>query len=352
MSSPMVLALAGLSALILTLGFIAYLLIRYTPIVGRIFEEKPLFMPLRVAPTPGGENVRFRTRDGLELAGTYYQRRTDTRTGVLVFCHEFLGDRQSVLPYIDVLRDEGYDLFAFDFRNHGESEAEAGYEPLQWVSNREVRDLRAAIAFLRSRPDADPAGVGLFGVSRGGSAALCVAGKDSEVWGVITDGAFPTRGTMAAYIQRWAQIYVGDRPYADWIPRWLYDFISWAGRVRTQYRRGCRFPDVERAVSRLGPRPWLMIHGEKDAYIPPAIAQTLFAEAPSGGKELWIVPGAKHNRCRETDPAGYRDHVIAFIRRSGPRRPVEPALSSLESVVTPPPPLPVPAPISSPLPQG
>ena len=41
------------------------------------------------------------------------------------------------------------------------------YAPLQWATDYEVRDLRAALAWLRNRPDHDPAGFGLVGVSRG-----------------------------------------------------------------------------------------------------------------------------------------------------------------------------------------
>ena len=324
MSSLAVLALTGAVVLAVILAFTVYVLIRYTPAVGRVFGEAPLFMPMRITPQPGGEDVRFPTRDGLELAGTYYPARTPTRAGVIVFCHEFLGDRYSVGPYAEALRDEGFDLFAFDFRHHGQSGKEAGYEPMQWVSNREVRDLRAAMAYLRSRPDADPAGVGLFGVSRGGAAALCVAGRDSSVWGVATDGAFPTKGTVSAYIQRFGQIFIGDKFYAKWLPRWLYDMVSWTGRVRIELERGCRYEDVEGAVRRLGPRPWLLIHGEKDAYIPTNIARRLFAEARPDGKEMWIVPKAKHNRCREIDPAAYRDRLCGFFRRIAPRRATKP----------------------------
>ncbi len=43
---------------------------------------------------------------------------------------------------------------------------------MQWTTDHEVRDLRAALAYLRTRPDHDPAGFGLFGVSRGGTTAL------------------------------------------------------------------------------------------------------------------------------------------------------------------------------------
>ena len=171
-----------------------------------------MFLPLRVARIEGGDDVRFRTGDGFELVGTYLKARTPRRSGVMVFCHEYLSDRWGALPYVDHLRDLGFDLFSFDFRNHGESQVDPAYHPLQWVTDRELTDLEAALAYLRTRTDADPAGVGLFGVSRGGGTALCVAGRDPKVWGVVTDGAFPTRGTMLPYILRWGRALRRHRP--------------------------------------------------------------------------------------------------------------------------------------------
>jgi hypothetical protein len=67
-----------------------------------------------------------------------------------------------------------------------------------------------------------------------------------------------------------------------------------------------------------------MIHGEKDAYIVPAIARSLFACAREP-KELWIVPKAKHNRCRDLAPDEYSERVAGFLRRYAPRRELQPA---------------------------
>jgi pimeloyl-ACP methyl ester carboxylesterase len=316
LTPAIILAVAGIGLV----AFMIYVWIRYSPIIGRIFEETPVFLPLRVTPEPGGEEVRFTTPDGLTLEGTYYAARTPQRAGVVVFCHEFLGDRWSFQPYTDELRDLGFDLFTFDFRNHGTSAVDSRYKPLQWVSDLELVDLRAAIDHLRSRPDRDPAGVGLFGISRGGGAALCVAAQDPSIWGVVTDGAFPTRGTMLAYILRWAEIYVGSETLWRRMPIWMFAFAGWAGRMSSQARLGRQYPDMERAVGRLAPRPWLMIHGEKDAYIRPEIAEELFVRAREP-KDLWIVPGAKHNRCRELEPDVYRLRIVDFFRRYAPRRP-------------------------------
>jgi pimeloyl-ACP methyl ester carboxylesterase len=316
------------------IAFLFYLAIKYTPKIVRIFEEQPVFMPLRVSPVPADETVEFPAGDGLLLTGSYFRRRRGDLKGKFVFCHEFLSDRFSFYPYIDQLRDLGYDIFTFDFRNHGSSQTDTTYNPMQWTSDREVTDLSAALAYLRSRPDHDPAGFGLFGVSRGGTTALIEAAHEPDVWGVVTDGAFPTRGTMVAYIHRWAEIYVSES-LLRLVPAWLYSLLAWVSRRLSSRRMNCRFLNVEAAVAKLAPRPWLMIHGQRDAYIPPEIALRLF-EFGSGPKDVWVVPEAKHNRCRECEPEAYNIHLLSFLERYAPRRPLSPVLSQAESEQTPP----------------
>jgi fermentation-respiration switch protein FrsA (DUF1100 family) len=187
-----------------------------------------------------------------------------------------------------------------------------------------VTDLRAALAYLRSRPDHDPAGFGLFGVSRGGTTALLVAAAEPDVWGVITDGAFPTRGTMVAYMKRWAEVFVTSQILKKLIPYKLYGSLAWLGKRQSEHRRRCRFPSVEAAVKRIGPRPWLLIHGQRDSYIVPQIVEDLFAKARDP-KEIWLVPDAKHNRCLEREPEAYAAHLLDFYDRYAPRRLASPA---------------------------
>ena len=106
---------------------------------------------------------------------------------------------------------------------------------------------------------------------------------------------------------------------AGLIPMWLFGFLAWTGRRGTERSLDCRFPSVEAAVARLAPRPWLMIHGERDTYIGPEIARNLFDHGEDP-KELWLVPDAKHNRCRETAPDAYAAQAPRFSRtiRSAP----------------------------------
>nr|WP_303652493.1 alpha/beta fold hydrolase [Paludisphaera mucosa] len=302
-------------------GFLVATIWLYCPVIRRIFEDRPVFQPLKVKPDDLGEPAAFASSDGLTLRGSYFKARTDARVGVLVFCHEFLSDRWSYAPYLDHLRDRGFDVFSFDFRSHGASAVDPAYEPLQYASNHEVDDLRSALAYLRSRPDRDLSGYGLFGVSRGGGAALLVAADEPDVWGVVTDGAFPTRGTMTSYIVRWAEIYVRCRWFLALVPRFIFATLGDVARAGTERTRNCHYPSVERAVARLTPRPWLQIHGQRDVYIGTDIAHEFFARAREP-KEQWMVADAKHNRCRESAPEAYAWRLGAYVDRHAPRRPL------------------------------
>jgi len=135
------------------------------------------------------------------------------------------------------------------------------------------------------------------------------------------------------FITRWAEIYVGTGHFWKLMPQALFEFLCWCSRVRTQIKLKCRYPSLERAARKLSPRPWMMIHGQKDAYISVEVARKLFNLAGEP-KNFWIVPGAKHNRCREKDPALYAARVSAFIAEYAPRRPL-PAAEPEPEPVTP-----------------
>ena len=99
---------------------------------------------------------------------------------VVLFCHEYRADRWLCEQYVGYLRDRGFDIFTFDFCNHGQSEEISGYHPMHWTTQHEVDDVTAALHYLKSRPDIEGVGIGLFGVSRGGGAGIIAAANDPQ----------------------------------------------------------------------------------------------------------------------------------------------------------------------------
>src|SRR5207248_1416848 len=83
-----------------------------------------------------------------------------------------------------------FDVLAFDFRAHGESQGDhttVGYD--------EARDVDAAVSFAAQR---DPQNVALLGLSMGGAAGLNAAPDLPAVRAVVTDSAFATLDDIAA----------------------------------------------------------------------------------------------------------------------------------------------------------
>ncbi|MFM1801368.1 MAG: hypothetical protein RJA81_720, partial [Planctomycetota bacterium] len=192
-------------------------------------SEQPMFLALRIAPCEDGTCVRFSTRDGKLLQGTYFHSKASEKLGTVVFSHEFLANRWSFQVYADGLRESGFDIFAFDFRNHGDSDVDTSHPSLPWLTDREYMDLEAALDYLCSRPDYDGKGFALFGVSRGGSTSLAMASKRADVWAVITDGAFPTIGTLIPYMSRFAALYVRLGFIVERFPRFMFRFVAYRG---------------------------------------------------------------------------------------------------------------------------
>src|SRR4051794_19347013 len=238
-------------------GLHVYLRRKYLHLMVRIFQEKPLFVVPRGSPLPEAEDVRFPTSGGLALRGCYL-RTPHPRRGVILFGLEFGSNRWSCRPYCDYLVDSGFDVFAFESRNQGASDRQPGYEPLQWVTDYELRDTLAALAYLKGRGDADPRGVGLFGISKGAGAGLLAAARDPYVRCCVTDGVFATYTTLVPYMRQWFRIYYHGETLRGVVPMCYFGLIGLTALRQIERERHCRFPHLETSLPRLAPRPLLM----------------------------------------------------------------------------------------------
>lgn len=294
----------------LTLGLHLAARLFYVPGAAKIFGHTPWLPSDWREPLEEGEAVEVPTADGTRLRGTYLKTTAAQRRGVVVCCHEFNGDRWNMLPYADGLRRRGFDLFLFDFRNHGASDRTAGYEPTPWVTTYEVADIRAVIDYLVMREDAPSQGVGLFGVGRGSMVALCAA-EDARVKALVVDGAYPTERIQ---IHSLRMILARSMPWSGWLFRVpeiaLEPLARWV-RLIVGWRRHCRFVSVQQAARRVR-LPVLMIHGQCDPHVAVDLVFDLRDAMPVPAR-LWIVAGAKHTGSIRVAPEEYHQRVYQFF---------------------------------------
>jgi pimeloyl-ACP methyl ester carboxylesterase len=238
------------------------------------------------------------------------------RRGLILFAHEFRSDMHSCARYCYPFQQAGYDVFTFDFRGHGQSANTPDYEPRQWVSNREIDDVRGAAAYLGNwlQRHGYPRRIGVFGISRGACAAILAALENPDIRVIVSDGAFSTDRTIEYFMKRWAYIFAKVRIlYENHHPA-FWKFLRWCMMFFARREFGCTFPSVRKAIQHMTPRPMLFIHGEKDSYLPVEQTRLLYALAPQP-KQLWIASGARHNQAVTLHPELYARLTVGFFDR-------------------------------------
>jgi len=301
--------IAGIALFVV--GFWMYVVVRYMPIIVNIFEEGQILRPPPAGERLEGEEVKFKATDGTPLTGMFIKGAKGNGKTIL-FCHEYGADMHSLSKYGKFLVERGFNLFAFDFRGHGASPETDGYEPRQWVTDKEIKDTLGAIEYLKTRPDVDSANLGIFGVSRGAGSSICVASQCDAVKSVVVDSAFSTELTLEKYMKKWVCIYAGPRIVYSNLPDWFWALLGLVCRRRVQKRLKCTYPSVESCTRRIAPKPLYMIYGAKDTYVGMPQAKDLFRRA-GGPKQLWIVPHARHNESATVAPDEYAKNVAEFF---------------------------------------
>ena len=304
----MIWAIVGLSVLVLADAVIQWNAVR---VVLALIENSPPFRVESLPPDPDAEPFSVRTRDGITLRGCLYRHTEQTPRGLIVFCPEFASNHRSAMLYCSALSRAGFHVLTFDFRNHGDSDSMPGYEPLHWLTKYEVLDLNAIVDHVYSRPDLNELPLGLFGISRGGGAALYVAARRPEVLQVATEGAFTTDMLMMSHARHFIPIIV-PALVAKIIPDWHIKVTVAVARWISQRRRHCHYVQLERVLPKLANKPALIIAGQRDTYVLADVAQGL-VRLIGQPQALWTVAKAKHNLARSVNPAEYDRRLVEFF---------------------------------------
>ena len=277
-----------------------------------IFEHRPPIGAELFPPQPAAESVTIVTSDGMSLAGNLLATPCSSPQGVILFCHELDSNRWSAAFYCEGLLKAGFHVLTFDFRNQGDSQSFPGYHPLHWPSVLEVEDVHAAIAFINSRSDLNRLPLGVFGVSRGASIALAASAECDCVRRVVSDGAYCCDEMLLLFTNRWGRLY-----FPEWflrlLPKWHVQMSLWLIERVSEFRRGFKYANVGRAMSKFRRKRLLMISGERDSYVLPEVTRKMHARTRQDDSTIWIVPDAKHNMSRQEAPLEYDRRLVEFF---------------------------------------
>ncbi len=268
----------------------------------------------------GGEVIRFRSRDGLRLAGRWLRAEggdgdwsTDPHEAILLL-HGYSGSiAPDLVEYAPFLRRTA-NVLGIDFRGHGDSEA--GPSTFGML---ETEDVAGALAWLGER---GVTRVAIFGTSMGGMAAITsvallgdgtLAAADMDPSTTRAPIAAPRPVVVAIVADSTAagvEVPVASRlrtPLRGFVASRLFDAAS------RSLGADPRETEPGRVVALVEPVPLLLIHGAADTTVPLEDAQRL-ASAAGPSAEQWVVEGAEHSESHAVARQDYERRVMDFLR--------------------------------------
>ncbi len=283
-------------ALFLALGTVYFCMRAAKKVLHPVSKRKPL----DAWPDQFGlpyENVYFKTDDKVQIKGWFipceeYSNKT------IILMHGWGMNRSDILKNTYFLRDLGFNLLYFDFRALGESGGKTSS-----IGYLEIKDASAAVRFLKETRPQFCEKIGLYGLSMGGMVAICEAAHNPEIACVVAEASYYS---FRRVVSRWAWVH-HKVPYFPLIPIILHYIRKNLGVNPERYSPKYNIPKI-------APRPVLIVHGRYDNLVPAAQAKMLFKKAGEP-KEIWLVPGAKHNKCAEVGGFEYKQRLADFYRQ-------------------------------------
>lgn len=244
------------------------------------------------------ENVCFKTEDKVQLKG-WFIASAEESDKTIILMHGWGMNRADILKNTHFLRDLGFNLFYFDFRALGESGGKTSS-----IGYLELKDVAAAVRFLKETRPQFCEKIGLYGLSMGGMVAICEAARNTEIACVAAEASYYS---FRRVVSRWAWVH-HHVPYFPLIPIILHYIRKYLGVNPERYSPKYNIPKI-------APRPVFIIHGRYDNLVPAAQAKLLYKNAGKP-KEIWLVPRAKHNKCAAVGGFEYKQRLADFFRQN------------------------------------
>ena len=202
----------------------------------------------------------------------------------------------------DTLGRRGIAVLRLDDRGVGSSTG----NPATSTSLDFASDIRAAVNYLRSRPDIDPARIGLIGHSEGGLIAPLVAASDPKLKGIVLmAGPAYTGRQIITYQQKYALEHDTTLTAAkrDSLTRSAAAQIDSLGAKNPWMRFFLAYsPDTTAKRVKV---PVLILQGGTDRQVTPDQAEKLGAAFQAGGnRDVTVRVFPDHNHLFITDPSG------------------------------------------------
>jgi len=222
------------------------------------------------------------TSRGNTIYGFFVKSPGPHQDGTILYCH---GNLESIEPYwerVELLYRAGYNVFIFDYEGYGMSQGETSEDAL-------YADGRAALAYVRSRPDVNQAHIVIYGWSLGAVVAIDLAAR------VFTPRVLVCESPFAS-----GEALVQSGTLID---------IPGSVVIKGEYNNAAKIRDVH--------APFLLFHGTDDRFIDLAKNGQVIFDNANEPKLFIRVQGAGHTTVPWTMGAdAYIKALVDFIEAS------------------------------------
>ena len=215
--------------------------------------------------------------------------------GAAMTVHGYAMNRSEFAPEAAVMWRAGFSVLLLETRSHGRSRG--GLGGFGWL---EREDVAAGARWLRERTPGVP--LVIMGSSQGAAATAFALGEDPTLAdALILDGAYgrmdrAVRGFLNfLFTRRWGRVFAPGIPILG-----LFLGFSPYGK------------DVAESLAKMGPKPVLIFHGEKDTIALPSETKRNVAALGGPTTVVW-QPGMGHAEGRWERAEEYHRALKAFI---------------------------------------
>lgn len=242
------------------------------------------------------EEINLVTRDGIKLDSWLIKRGGDSK-GTIIYLHGVGDCKITGLPFAKFFYDNGYNIFLYDSRRHGESEGT--YCTYGFY---EKQDLTDAINYLESRKDLHLGKIGIFGTSMGAAVALQSAAIDKRISAVAAENSFAALRTIFDdYQKRIIKI-----PF-----HYLRNIVIIRSEINAKFK--AREVSPLKSVEDIKV-PALFVYGTNDIHINYKNSVILY-ETTGEQKEIYPIENADHNNCWDVGGEKYHSKLLEFFGR-------------------------------------
>ncbi len=233
------------------------------------------------------EAVRFKTNDGLTLAGWLIPGKKKSPT--IIVGHGYPFDKGNILPVVTFLHPD-YTLFLFDLRSFGESEGR-----ITTAGIKEIEDVNAAVKYLKTRKDINHT-FGAYGFSL--SAATFLMATNPEIKAIVADSPYASVHDIIKGVY------------------WYFGPLKWPFVWFTELYGKIFFGMYAKSYAARVTVPTLLIHGSADSQISVENSKKIYDRSDKKLVRLWIVEGADHGASYATKPKEYKARVKEFFDKN------------------------------------